>query len=175
MAKNDRLQNEQEHHKNAFETYYAVGPKRTYKQLAQKLDVSPRTVKLWAMSFRWQERMTERDATVARRVADRTLKSGVDELERNTKIIEMAIIRLAKAIAEGKVGMHLADLERLIRLQQLLDRRRDTHGIPNSGKELLAHMEYIMSSVSTAVLDEAIALMKEREAKPWGHHPCLAG
>jgi hypothetical protein len=86
--------------------------------VAKQLDVSPCTVKLWSRSFGWRERIAERETAPARRLADRTRKSEVNEAERNRKIVEMAIVRLAKAIAEGTVCMGLGDLERLIRLQQ---------------------------------------------------------
>jgi len=148
MPRNDRLRTEQEHHKKAFEVYYAMGAKRNYRQVAQELDVSPRTVKLWARSFGWKERVAERETATARRVADRTLQSSVSGLERNHKIVEMAIVRLAKAIADGKVRMQLGDLERLIRLQEIVDRHKDMNRIPQTPEELAAHIEYIFDNIS---------------------------
>jgi transposase len=121
MGKADRLINEQEHHKKAFEFYCALGEKRSHRQVAQQMDVSLATVKLWSRSFQWRERVGAREAEVARRVADRTLQSEVDEQDRNKRIVRMALVRLAKAIADGKVRFQLSDLDRMIRLQSYLE------------------------------------------------------
>ena len=86
-----------------------------------EIGVSASTVKLWSRSFAWPKRIAERDATVARQIADQSLQSTVDELGRNKKIVQMALVRLAKAIADGKVKMQMGDLDRLIRLQAHLD------------------------------------------------------
>ncbi|MFC1475814.1 hypothetical protein ACFLQW_02285 [Candidatus Zixiibacteriota bacterium] len=121
MMPAERLNNEQEHHKKAFELYLALGEKRSHRQVAQQMDVSLATVKLWSRSFQWRERVGAREAEVARRIADRTLQSNVDEQDRNKRIVRMALVRLAKAIADGKVRMQLSDLDRLIRLQSYLE------------------------------------------------------
>jgi len=121
MTKDDLLQTEQEHQKRAFECYYALGEKRSYGRVAQEMGVSPSAVKLWSRSFGWRQRVQERDADVARKVADRAIQSNIDKLDRNQKIVQMALVKLAKGIADGKVRMQLGDLERLVRLQAFLD------------------------------------------------------
>ena len=125
MPKHDHLRTEQDNHRKAFETYYALGEKRSYRQVAQQLGISLPTVKLWARAFGWQERIRERDAAVARKVADQTIQSNVHDGERNQKIVELALMKLAKAIAEGKVRMQLSDLDRILRLQEFLESRLD--------------------------------------------------
>jgi transposase-like protein len=120
MAKADHLQNEQEHHRLAFEQYYALGPKRSYQQVAQKLGVSASTVKLWSRTFGWRQRIGERDGDVARQVADRSAQAVLDDRERDLKIVRMAKMKLTKDIAEGKVKGKIPDLEMLIRLEDYL-------------------------------------------------------
>jgi len=115
------LQTEQEHQKRAFEVYYAQGGKRSHEKVARESGVSIASVKAWSRSFGWAKRVAERDAAVARQVADQTLKADVDELSRNKKIVQMAMVKLAKAIANGQIKMQLGDLDRLIRLQSYLD------------------------------------------------------
>lgn len=112
---------EQERHQQAFERYYALGEKRSFARLAQDLGVSVATLKVWSRKYSWQNRVRERDATVARQVADQSIQSLVDETSRNKRIVQMALIRLAKAIASGQIKMQLGDLDRLIRLQSFLD------------------------------------------------------
>lgn len=121
MPRNGSLRTEQEHHKRAFEAYYALGAKRTYEKVAKELGVSASTVKLWSRSFSWSKRIAEHDATAARQIADQSLQSTVDELGRNKRIVQLALVRLAKAIANGEIKMQLGDLDRLIRLQSHLD------------------------------------------------------
>lgn len=125
MPKQDHLRTEQDNHRKAFEMYYALGEKRSYRQVAQQLGVSLPTVKLWARAFGWRQRIRERDATVARKVADHAIQSNVRDGERNQKIVELALMKVAKAIAEGKVRIQLSDLDRILRLQEFLESRLD--------------------------------------------------
>jgi len=111
---------EREHHKKAFEFYFALGEGRSYRQVAEESGVSLGTVKLWGRSFDWKGRIHERDAEVARAMADRSMKKGIERGLRNSKIIEMGLVQVAKAIAEGKVKMTVSDLDRLIRLEEYL-------------------------------------------------------
>ena len=114
------LAKEQPHHERAFEYYYSLGEKRSYERVAKEFNVSPSTVKLWGKSLRWKERLKERDLQVAREVAGRTLADEVSHRERNLQIVHMALVQLAKAVADGQVKMALGDLDRLIRLESFL-------------------------------------------------------
>jgi hypothetical protein len=114
------LAKEQAHHLRAFEHYYALGEQRSYERVAAEFSVAPSTVKLWARSFGWQDRVRERDIGIAREVADRTVTGEVDRRERSLQIVHMALVQLAKAIAEGDIRMTLADLDKLIRLEAFL-------------------------------------------------------
>ena len=114
------LVSEQPHHERAFEHYYALGEKRAYSKVAKKFGVAPSTVKLWGKSFGWKRRVRERELQVAREMAGRTLKDEVNHRERNLQIVHMALVQLAKAVADGRVKMNLGDLDRLIRLESFL-------------------------------------------------------
>ncbi len=111
---------EQPHQEKAFEYYYALGEKRTYLKVAAECGVSAGTVKLWGKSFGWKKRLRERDVEVARQVASRTLSDEVNHRERNLQIVHMALVQLAKAVADGQVKMNLGDLDKLIRLEAFL-------------------------------------------------------
>ena len=156
MAKRDRLVNEKEHHCKAFEAYYELGEQRSYQRLAGQLGVAVSTVKLWARSFGWQRRVREREAEVARRVADRTLQSTIDEGERNQKIVQMAVVRLARAIAQGKVRMQVGDLDRLIRLQAFLEKKPQFKGVPQTAEEFVS----LIRTVDDEVLRETIKMLR---------------
>jgi len=112
--------NEQEHHKKAFEFYYGLGEGRSYKLVAGEFGVALGTVKMWGKVFGWRQRCRERDAEVVRTMADRSLEEGMESLARNRKFVKMGLIQVAKAIAEGKVKVSMADLDRLVRLEEYL-------------------------------------------------------
>ncbi len=116
----DALQKEQAHQEKAFEYYFALGEKRSHGAVAEKFGVSVSTVKLWGRSFGWKRRVKERDAEVARTMAQRTLKDEVTHRTRNRQLVQLAIVQLAKAIASGKVKMTLSDLDKLVRLEAFL-------------------------------------------------------
>jgi len=119
--KSDRSPAEQEHHKKAFELYYGLGDGRSYKRLATQLGLSPSTIKHWSGLFHWRQRISEREADAARRLADHTQQTQTNERGRNRKIVQLALMKLARGIADGKVRMQMGDLDRLIRLQSFLD------------------------------------------------------
>jgi hypothetical protein len=112
--------NEQQHHKKAFEFYYALGENRNYGLVAREFGVSVGAVKTWGRNFAWKRRIGERDAEAARTIAERGMKDSVERGVRNLKIIEMGLLQVAKAMAEGKVKPSVSDLDRLIRLEEFL-------------------------------------------------------
>jgi hypothetical protein len=121
MARANRLQVEQEHHKQAFETYYSLGPKRSYREAAQKLGISASAIKLMARSFHWHERIAERDAVITRKVSDQFTGSAVASRARYRKIVEASLGQVVKEIAAGKAAENIGNVDRLIRLLTHLD------------------------------------------------------
>ena len=114
------LKDEQPHHVAAFERYLAMGTGRSYTRLAEEIDTSITTVKLWGRSFGWQERVQRRDLAEARRIADHTSASATMNHHRRRKILELAVMKMAKAIAEDRVKYQAGDLERLLKLEDVL-------------------------------------------------------
>lgn len=157
------LVKEQPHQVKAFEYYYSLGEHRSYDKVAAKFGVARSTVKLWGKSFGWKEKVRERDLDVAREVATRTLDSKVSRQERNTQIIQMAILQLAKAVAEGQVKMTLSDLDKLIRLEAFLSDE------PESRQEIIVHeLSGKTDAELKEVIKQEIALLEElsRSEKP---------
>ena len=112
---------EQEHHRRAFEVYFSLGAKRSYREVARQLGVSPSAVKLWSRSFAWQKRLGERDAAVARQTADQVIGSAVADASRKRKMVELALLKVIKAINSDQVRVQVGDLDRPLRLQAFLD------------------------------------------------------
>ena len=121
MLKRERLATEQEHHRRAFEIYAAMEGRRSYETVARQMDVSLNSVKLWAGTFGWQARLKQREATLARQMADRVLETRTTDSDQYRKLVRMALIKVAKAINADKVRVQVADLDRLVRLEQYLD------------------------------------------------------
>jgi hypothetical protein len=120
------LVKEQAHQEKALEYYIALGERRSYEKVAAKFNVSLSTVKLWGKSFHWKDRLRERDLHVAREIANRAINDEVSRRERSLQIVQLALVQLAKGIAEGRVKMNLGDLDKLIRLEAFLNDLPDT-------------------------------------------------
>ena len=105
---------EQEHQKKAFEFYYGMGEGRSYRKVADEFGVSVGTVKMWGRSFRWRRRVGERDAGVARAMADKSLKDGTERTARNRKIVEMGFDAFVRTVTSHDRGS--SQLRRLKRI-----------------------------------------------------------
>lgn len=114
-------------HERALALYLSLGEKRSYRQVAERLGVSVSTVKNWSRTHGWREYIQEKDAEVARQVADHAIDSQANLLARDQKIVHMALIKLARGIAEDRVKLQAADLDRLIRLRTYLDEYHRAH------------------------------------------------
>jgi hypothetical protein len=135
------------------------------------MGVSLSSVKAWAQKGRWRARLREREADAARQLADRSLKAGVTETERNLKIVRAALLTLAKGIHEGRIKGQMADVDRLIRLEEHL---RGTDG--KGGRLTAKHLENTppvevgrlfsewMTALSDRDLTEVITALQRWEA-----------
>lgn len=121
MTKDRTLQREQEHHKQAFEIYFGLGTKRSYKAVANQLGLSVSAVRLMAKSFDWSGKIEKRDAAIARQAADNVIGPALANATRNRKLVELALMKVIKAINSDKVRIQVGDLDRLLRLQAFLD------------------------------------------------------
>ncbi len=121
MPRPNKVRAEKEQHRKAFELYYAQGEKRSFPRLAKDLGVSVASLKVWSKAFGWQGRLRERDATIARQAADQVIGSAVVNASRKRKMVELALMKVIKAINSDKVKIQVGDLDRLLRLQAFLD------------------------------------------------------
>jgi hypothetical protein len=152
------LAKEQDHHERAFEFYYGLGESRSYEKAAAEFRVALSTAKLWGRSFHWKQRIRERDMEVAREVATRTLSVEVSQRERNVQIVQMALVQLARAIADGSVKMTLGDLDKLIRLEAFLSDQ------PDSRQEIVfADLRNKSTEELREMVREEVEMLKELE------------
>ena len=154
------LAKEQDHHERAFEFYYALGENRSYEKVAAEFRAGLSTVKLWGRSFRWKQRIRERDMEVAREVASRTLTDEVTHRERSLRIVQVALVQLARAIVDGKVKMTLGDLDKLIRLEAFLSDQ------PDSRQEIVfADLRNKSTEELREMVKQEVEMLKELEFK----------
>ena len=169
-------------HLKAFEIFVALGDGRSYRQVAQQVGVALGTVKRWAKANAWQVKVQERDAHIARQIADRTLNAAIEDVDRKRKLVRAALVRLGQAIVQGKVRMQLSDLDRLIRLDGLLSGHPDgLLGLPESGatsvEQLKAYIEqtpeYIKKKLSEQIQKEAEQYAAEQAERERQHQEAV--
>lgn len=138
-------------HEDAFKYYHGLGVRRSYRRVAEHYGVSPSTVKLWSREGGWRHRIIEREAEESRRLADSGQTGPGAESDRNLKIIDMAILKLARAIAEGRIRGSMGDLDRLVRLEERLT---GVHGV---SPKMLAKAAVYLESMQTMPIEQVQA------------------
>ncbi len=94
-------------------------------------------------------------------MASRTLGDEVNHRERNLKIVQMSLVRIAKAIVDGDVKMTLSDLDKLIRLESFL---RDG---PDSRQEIvIADLRGKSTEELREMMQEEMELLEKLRARP---------
>ncbi len=154
MPQRDDQAVEKDHVRKAFEIYASQGNGRSYEKVAAVLNVSVASVKLWGRTYGWRRRVQERELETARQIADRTLQTAMTDQERYHKIVRMAVTKLAKAIAEDRVKLQAADLDRLIRLEDYLNHSREgglINGVPTAEK-FLDVFEHLCTADQDAII-----------------------
>ena len=127
-----RIARETRQHQQAYEVYRDMGPSRTLSGVAAQLGVSPTSVQRWSKSFDWPRRAKTYDADVARKTVDIAEKQGVETeakaRARNLKLVQMGLMKLAQALASGDVRFQLSDLDRLLKLEALINGQASGEG-----------------------------------------------
>lgn len=135
-------------HQQAFEIYWSLGQKRSYGRVARRIGVSASTIKLWSRQQRWQQRILEREVQQSRQLANRVASGPNPDSDRNLKIVRVAILKIAKAIAEGRVRSTMGDLDRMVRLEERLT------GIHGINPKTLAEAAVLLEDVQHMTVDQ---------------------
>lgn len=117
---------EKDVHVRAFEAYFELGPARSLTKLSQRLGVSRSALRDWSIAFGWQERINERERDVARVMASRSIRTEAEDRLKQRQIVQLALVTVARQLAEGRIRGTLADLDRLIRLERFLEGEADS-------------------------------------------------
>lgn len=123
---------EELHHQKIFDIYFAMGENRSLAKLYDALSsglcqeydgVVPSypTVKYWSKKFNWQERITQRNIELSKKMEQKTNTTVLNQKADYRKIIKEAIDDWYKKFSDGKAGPeNVSDLERLMKLDLLL-------------------------------------------------------
>jgi hypothetical protein len=150
------------HHREALEVYLSLGEARTYRQVAERIGVSVASIKRWAKAGNWTEKAGEHDAEVARKIADRTLGSVMEDTDRLIALVRAALARLAQGVKSGNIKMQLGDLERLIRLYAQLSGHPDGQlGPTTHGAQTVEELRAYVNMTGTSVLQKYQALCEQ--------------
>jgi transposase len=112
-------------HKHAFECYYALGSRRSYRVVADEFQVSPSTIKNWSRDFKWRQRIEEREAERMRVVKESPGSDLLPLAQRLLTFVQGAKGSTMRDLAEGRTkptGKLLCDiLEERIALEPGFD------------------------------------------------------
>ncbi len=109
---------EKQKHREAFEKYAAAGGRRSLVKLAADLEVSESAVKQWSRAFRWADRLEARSREVAETLAKDSVQDEADERKKRQRIVDLALFKTAKALADDRIKPTMADVDRLLRLKR---------------------------------------------------------
>jgi hypothetical protein len=108
-------------HKEAFEYYYALGEKRSFRLVQGEYKVSNKTIASWGKAFNWQERIQQRDIDVSKGLEKKTNKEIINDKANYVRIIKEAMRQFEENLNKKKVPLESTqDMERLTKLHLLL-------------------------------------------------------
>ena len=121
-----KLQTETLRHQKAFEYYYSLGEKRSSQAVATEYAISHAAAKKWTTSFRWLDRVVERDEIIANAVAKAATNETIKDRKKILDTCQMIMADFAKRAhpdykGENKVVITTGiDYERMEKLYLLL-------------------------------------------------------
>jgi hypothetical protein len=153
---------EELHHKEAFEYYYALGKDRSIKAVSEHFSYSFNTVSHWSHWYGWRDRIRDRDNEIARRLAEEAINEAVKDRKTYLLLIKAMI---GKGYEKFKLGdlvpSTVTDLINLMRLEMSMTdntddlTRRMTAQPPTITRELT--FREVMTGGGEFPLDEELA------------------
>ena len=92
-------------HQEAFDFYYSLGNNRTIAATARHYSVSRGSVFTWSRKFNWQERIRERDASIAKKVQDITDADIVKEKSALLKMVKKTLDNANSKVTTDNIGI----------------------------------------------------------------------
>lgn len=98
-----RIKTETLEMREMFEYYYALGDQRSFQKVADKFGRSMTSIKRYALSFNWTERVEQRDLANAEELEKRTNEAVVNSKARYRELIKKLTDEFARDVDNGKI------------------------------------------------------------------------
>lgn len=120
-------------HKEAFEYYYTLGRERSLVKVAQEFSITKEAAAGWSSAFKWQERVAERDARIAKKLSENSEDNELEMRTRQLKLIRATHSVYAGALQSRDTVPTASDFVKTAQLELLL-RGHATNKIEFDGK-----------------------------------------
>lgn len=100
----------------AFELYYAQGFDRSYSKLAKEIRVAKSTIVNWAVEFKWQELIKERDKSDVEKLRDEVLRAKTLAL----RVISAGCQQVLGDIESGSQKVQVSDFTDWVKAFEVL-------------------------------------------------------
>ena len=122
-------------HLEEFEIYYNLGNSRSYREVAERIGKSPRTVETWGLKEKWSDEVKLRDLEILKEQRKQTVKERTQQAKKYKEIVNASIGEYIKKLQKNEIEItSICDLDRLIRLSCFLDGYMDSTNNINTGE-----------------------------------------
>ena len=154
-------------HREAFEAYYGLGEARSYREIARRFDASVTSVNRWSQSFKWLERITQRDARIGDALAHKAELEQIKSREDVLDVLSRKIDDLIVIGADGKPHLTVpitdfSEFNQLVKLFLLL-RGDPTENTLIRVEYVEVVVNYVISVIGKHVHDPSVIAMIQRD------------
>lgn len=112
------IQKESQRHSTAFAHYLQLGGERSYAEVARRFGFSETSVRKWAKSFNWEQRVTEADSKANAKQRERTEQCYVQTVEDFRLLKYRTLADLRTKVDNGQCSiMELIQILRAVKVE----------------------------------------------------------
>lgn len=121
MADN-KLTQENDLQRRAFELYYDLGDRRSLKSVAETIGRTERTVAGWSRNFNWVARVTQRNIENSQNRSEEAVNTQLTDVRAKYRvIINNFMAELSRRVVKGEIRVrNIQDFRDLVKLDLLL-------------------------------------------------------
>ena len=121
MAEN-KLTQENDLQRRAFELYYELGDRRSLKSVAETIGRTERTIAGWSRNFNWVARVTQRNIENSQNRSEEAVNTQLTDVRAKYRVIITNFMAdLSRRVIKGEIKIrNIQDFERLVKLDLLL-------------------------------------------------------
>lgn len=153
MARPNR---ETERHASAWEYWYVLGRDRSIAEVARRFQCSVQAVKGWHVAFSWERRLADRERTVSKLVAQKSVEDEAESRANYLKICRATMIRYAELLQNKSINPTASDIVQIAKLDQLLRGKSDSRTELVAGPIFDKFIELLSAVIEREVLDPGL-------------------